>query len=105
VELGKETVKDLWSGQTVAGENTAVKLSDLGIKALKGIILRTPGTADDAVGEVANVKPVWVGPKGVTPSTGYPLLPGKGLGVPLELCADLYIVSTVPDQIVAWIAF
>lgn len=106
MELHKESVREFWAGQTVAGENDAVKLTDLGtVKPLKGIVLRCPGTADDTAGEVANVKPVWVGPKGVSPSTGYPILPGKGLGIPLEQAGDLYIVSNVPDQIIAWIAF
>lgn len=105
MELHKETVKEFWSGQALVGA-TAVKLTTLGsIKPLKGIILRTPGAADTAVGEVANVKPIWVGPKGVTASTGYPLLPGKGLGIPLEDAGDLYAISNVPDQILAWIAF
>jgi hypothetical protein len=77
----------------------------LGTGALKGILLRAPGSGDDS----PNSAPVYVGGAGVTadnmPETGgMPICPGETLFVPLENLELLYAISTAANQQLAWIA-
>lgn len=104
MEIGKETVRGLRHGHTVAG-TTRVKLTELDILLNKGVLLRCPGTTDPT----PNAAPVWVGGETVThdsnPGTGgMPVCIGSALFVPCERANSLYVISTDPLQDIAWMA-
>jgi hypothetical protein len=108
-EVIKESsaVRDLRFGHMVAGNGAgnAVQLTANSIKVNRGVLVRCPGAKDPT----ANTKPVWVGLKGVTPDStqdtgGMPVVPGSSLFVPIDDPSELYIVSTVASQDIAWLA-
>ena len=104
MDIGKETVNDLWHGHTVVGTSRVKIVSlALGTQALKGILLVTPGTG----APTPNTNPIWIGGIGVTadstPETGGMwLMPGDRLFVPLADVPKLYAVSTAASQDLAW---
>jgi hypothetical protein len=104
MEITKETVNDLWNGHTVVG-TTRVKVVNLalGTKALKGILLVTPGSN----APTPNTNPIWIGGGGVTADSalgtgGLWLMPGDRLFIPIADLSKLYAVSTAVDQDLAW---
>ena len=103
MEITKETVPGVSHGHQAAG-TSRVRLTDLDIPVLKGVLLRCPGSEDDGGGNTASV---WVGGAGVTADStatgGMPILPGDSLFVPIERPMSLFIISTDADQDVAWI--
>lgn len=106
MEVVKESVTQLWHGWAKFGTTRSrVVSTNLGTGALKGILLRAPGSGDANPNDV----PVYVGGSGVTannlPETGgMPLCPGETLFIPLENLQLLYAISTQPNQQLAWIA-
>jgi hypothetical protein len=68
-----------------------------------GVLIKAPGTEDDAPNTVA----IYIGDATVTanlnPDTGgFPLAPGQSITVPLESAEDLYVVATAGSQDMAW---
>lgn len=103
MDIGKETVNEFKHGHKAVG-TTAVPMTILGFTALKGILLRCPGSADPD----PNTAPVWVGGAGVSADNseatgGLPILPGSTLFIPLDNPTQLYFVSTAGGQDIAWI--
>lgn len=105
MEITKESVPGSpWNGHQVVG-TTPARLTSLDFRVLKGVLIRCPGSEDAGT---PNTAPVWVGGGGVTPdnsaSGGMPVLPGDSIFIPVERPMDVYVVSTDPDQDVAWIS-
>jgi hypothetical protein len=105
MNIEKETINELHHGCTVVGASR-IRLSDLEFGALKGILVRCPGTADPGGG---NAVPIWIGGSGVTadqnPGTGgIPVLPGSAMFVPLDQTNLVWVVSTQANQTIAWMA-
>jgi hypothetical protein len=104
VEITKETVGGLRHGHCVAG-TTRKQLTTLDILLNKGVLIRAPGTTDPT----PNTRPVWVGNSKVTADSnegtgGMPLTPGSASFFPCERANDIYVVSTLDDQDLAWMA-
>lgn len=103
VEINKETSKTngLQNGHTVVGA-TPTRLC-LQFPTLRGILVRCPGNNDP----VPNDAPIWVGREGVTadsgPRGGMPILPGHNIFIPVDDPSELFCVSTMEDQDIAWI--
>lgn len=103
MEVVKETSpsKGLQFGHTSVGV-TAVKLCE-SFRANRGVLLRTPGSADPTPNTVC----VWVGPSpnvkaDSSPQGGMPLPPGQAIVIPIDDPSQLYLISTSADQDVAW---
>lgn len=94
----KETVKTIQYGQIVVGV-TAVRIVDTDKTFTRGILLRAAGVNDP----IPNTNVIWVGGSTVTPSDGMPIAPGEALTVPLAQGQNLYAVSTLADQKLAWL--
>ena len=90
----------LYSGHTLVGV-TAVPLCG-NFDTRRGVLLRCPGSLDP----VPNTAPVWVGPKSVKADSsaagGMPITPGSHIVLPIEDPSQLYVISTVADQDIAW---
>ena len=103
MEITKETVKtsNLHQGHTVVGA-VAVPLC-LQFTTYQGILVRCPGPNDP----VPNTAPVWIGRTGVTadsgPTGGFPVLPGHSVTIPVDDPSQLFCISTIEDQDIAWI--
>jgi len=93
----KETVSKFRFGYKLVGV-APVQIIDDGHRFVKGILLRAAGDNDP----VSNVAPIWIGDSTVNITVGMPLAPGETLTLPLENCDDLYAVSSVADQNIAW---
>lgn len=94
----KETVKEIQYGQIAVGV-TAVRVVDTDKPFTRGILLRAAGVNDP----VPNTNVIWVGGSTVTSSDGMPIAPGEALTVPLAHGKDLYAISTLADQKLAWL--
>lgn len=75
---------------------------DLRFKA--GVLLRAPGPDDDT----PNTAPIWVGSAKITADSnertgGLPILPGATVFLPIEDPTDIWVVSTVASQDLAWL--
>jgi hypothetical protein len=103
MEITKETVHTFLHGWTTVGVNP-VQITPLQLVPYKGILLTCPGTQYDGTG---NSKPVWVGGPKVTAndnaaSGGMPLVPGASMFIPIDKPDELWVVSSEPDQKIAW---
>lgn len=103
MEITKETSRELLHGHTTAGA-ARCKLTVGDFPVYRGILLRTPGTADSS----PNTAPVWIGGPSVTAdsssSGGIPLPPGSMITIPVESTGLLYVISTAEGQDLAWMA-
>lgn len=103
MNIEKESVdaNSLNHGHTAVG-TTRVKLTDKQFRAVKGVLFRCPGSTDP----VPNTAPIWVGGPAVTADSadtgGIPVLPGDSAFFPIERLDQLYVISTVADQDIAW---
>lgn len=103
MNIEKESVDagSLTHGHTTVGM-TAVKLTDKKFKTVKGVLFRCPGSTDP----VPNTAPIWVGAASVTADSsatgGMPVLPGDSAFFPIEQIDQLYVISTVANQDIAW---
>lgn len=100
----RETRKtvELRNGHKTVGA-TAVQLTPQSIQVEKGILLRAPGSADP----VPNTAPIWIGQTPTVESNstgagGFPLAPGESISLPVNNPSELYVISTVADQTIAW---
>lgn len=104
MKIEQESVNGLNHGHTVVG-TTRVKLTSVaGFKALKGVLMRAPGSTDPT----PNIAPIWVGGPGVaadsTDKGGIPILPGDALFIPVEQLDSLWVISTSNAQDIAWLS-
>lgn len=103
MEITKETIEVFGHGHAVVG-TSPTKLVTYSVAALKGVLLRCPGSADPS----GNTDPVWVGNgPNVTANSnvqngGMPLLPGSAMFIPLDDPSKLWVISTAVDQDIAW---
>jgi hypothetical protein len=94
--------KELKHGHVGVGV-TAVPLTNLSFKLDRGLLVRAPGAADS----IPNTAAVWVGRQAVTADLavgtgGMPLLPGQSLVLPVDDPSQIWVVSTVAAQDLAW---
>lgn len=102
--IGKETVREAVHGHTTVGA-TAVQLTTLEFTANKGVMFRAPGTSDPGGG---NTAPIWVGFNASVKADsssggGFPILPGAVILIPIDRPNLIWVISTAPDQDIAWI--
>jgi hypothetical protein len=102
--VSKEAVVNLVQVKNIVVGATAVKINSLGMRFVKGVLLRAPGPSDP----ISNTAPLWIGNATVTADSnvvtgGFPILPGASLEIPSEFLEDLYAISTVADQKLAWV--
>lgn len=103
MEITRETVREFLHGWQTVGVDR-IQITPLDLYALKGVLLSTPGSAYPGGG---NTKPIWVGSEKVTAdqnagSGGQPLVPGAAMFIPIDKPDRLWVVSTDPDQKIAW---
>ena len=105
MDILKEAVSDVYCGHVVVSATrtvlTAIELPPVH----KGVTLRAPGSTDIT----PNTAPVWVGGSGVTADSdagtgGMPICPGESIFIPTEKLNKLWVISTIADQDLAWMA-
>jgi len=103
-DIGKEAAATLDFGHCRVGM-TARRLTDESSPCMKGVLIRAPGSVDPTPNTVC----IWVGDARVVASSdedrgGMPVPPGEALFVPIDDPYRLWVISTVADQDVAWMA-
>jgi hypothetical protein len=103
VNLVKETSERLYSGHVTVG-TTAARLSSASFPLNRGVLLRCPGSDDSTT----NIAPVWIGGNDVVAGSGtnggMPIVPGASIFIPIDDLKKLWVVSTVADQDLAYVA-
>ena len=100
IEVGKESTlaSNLKYGRTAVGL-TAVKVN-LYVENLRyNVVIRANGSGDP----FPNTDFVYVGDKNVTVETGFPIPPGASMDIFVNNVNEIYVISSSPNQEIAWI--
>lgn len=104
VEVTKSVSDKIVHGHTTIG-TTAAALSTVSRPLKRGLIIRAPGSNDDAT----NSEPVYIGGRdSITANTaaatdGFPLVPGASVTLEVNDVANVYAISESGAQDLAWI--
>jgi len=102
MDIERESARALYYGHQTVGL-TVRQLVVRSCPCLKGVLLRTPSTTDP----VPNTACVWVGDSRVTADSdegtgGMPIPAGESLFIPINDVNQLWVVSILDGQDVAW---
>ncbi len=100
VHIDTETIRsaDSWHGHASVGVAAAV-VSSRSLKFKYGVLLYA---------DANNTANIWIGRTGVTADAnantgGYPITPGASVILPFEELENLYAISTIAAQDLAWL--